>query len=291
MQLSGLHLLLTYQCTLQCDHCFAWGSPWQSGTMRLSQIAEILRQAAELGCVESIFFEGGEPCLYYPILLQGVQEAAARGFRVGIVTNAYWATEVEDAVTWLRPLAGLIQDLSVSTDLYHSDAVVSQQAVKARAAADRLDIPVGTLTVAQPGEDDPAFDPVMFRGRAAEELADAVPHQPWETFTTCPYEDLGDPGRVHIDPLGIVHLCQGIALGNLFDTPLVELCATYEPAVHPIVSPLLKGGPAELARHYGFHPELTYADGCHLCYETRCQLRQRFPEILAPDQMYGVVNG
>ena len=33
MKLSGLHLLLTCQCTFECDHCFVWGSPWQSGVM------------------------------------------------------------------------------------------------------------------------------------------------------------------------------------------------------------------------------------------------------------------
>ena len=31
MKLTGLHLLLTYQCVLECDHCFVWGSPWQKG--------------------------------------------------------------------------------------------------------------------------------------------------------------------------------------------------------------------------------------------------------------------
>ena len=38
MKLSGLHLLLTYQCTFECDHCFVWGSPWQTGTLTLEQI-------------------------------------------------------------------------------------------------------------------------------------------------------------------------------------------------------------------------------------------------------------
>ena len=45
MHLSSLHILLTYQCTLECDHCFVWGSPWQSGTLTLPRIREILRQA------------------------------------------------------------------------------------------------------------------------------------------------------------------------------------------------------------------------------------------------------
>jgi len=104
MELSGLHLLLTYQCNLECDHCFAWGSPWQSGTMTLRNVRHILQQAKDLGTVKRSYFEGGEPFLYYAVLLKGIQEAASMGFQVGIVSNGYWATDVEDALEWLRPL-------------------------------------------------------------------------------------------------------------------------------------------------------------------------------------------
>ena len=45
MKLSGLHILLTYQCTYECDHCFVWGSPQQSGTLTIEQVEQILAQA------------------------------------------------------------------------------------------------------------------------------------------------------------------------------------------------------------------------------------------------------
>ena len=116
MRLTGLHLLLTYQCTLECDHCFVWGSPWQTGTMTLQDIRHILKQAGDLGTITSIYFEGGEPFLYYGTLLKAVQMASHQGYQVGIVSNSYWATSVEDAVEWLRPFAGLLQDLSRSEE-------------------------------------------------------------------------------------------------------------------------------------------------------------------------------
>lgn len=258
--------------------------------MRLGEIREILRQADTMAAVEWIFFEGGEPFLYYPILAQGAAEAADRGFRVGVVTNGYWATEVEDALTWLRPLAGLIQDLSVSSDLYHADEMLSRQARNTHQAAQQLAIPVGTISVAQPGERDAALASLMFRGRAAEKLAPRAIHHPWETFTECPYETLRDPGRVHVDPFGNVHLCQGISLGNLFHTPLPDLWCAYDPEAHPIVGPLLHGGPVELVLRYDAPRRKAYADACHLCYETRSALRRRFPKILVPDQVYGIVE-
>ncbi len=287
MIITGLHLLLTYECNFECEHCFVWGSPRQSGVMTLADVRKILHQAESLGTVQSIYFEGGEPFLYYPILRRGVEEAVDRGFTAGVVTNAYWATGVEDALAWLRPLAGLIQDLSVSSDLFHADEMLSRYARNAQAAARQLDIPVGTISVAQPDEQDDALASLMVRGRAVEKLASRVPHHPWQTFTECPYEDLRDSGRVHVDPLGYVHVCQGISLGNLFQTPLTDIVAKYDPDAHPVVGPLLRGGPAELARRYNLTPEAAYADACHLCYETRLALRPRFPHTLAPDHMYG----
>jgi hypothetical protein len=118
-----------------------------------------------------------------------------------------------------------------------------------------------------------------------------APRRPWTEFGECPHEDLREPGRVHVDPLGYVHICQGLALGNVFRTELREICAAYDPDAHPLVGPLLAGGPAELRRRYELPGEEAYADACHLCYEMRRALRARFPEILAPDQMYGVAGG
>ncbi len=296
MLINSLHLLLTYQCTLECDHSFVWGSPAQSGTLSLSQITEILRQGRELGSVDSIYFEGGEPFLYYRILRRGVEQAARMGFKVGVVTNAYWATNVSDAVEWLKPFAGQLADLSFSGDRYHwgeSD----EHAQNACAAADQLNIPHDVLSIAEPEHDGSASShgqlaagesQVMYRGRAAVKLVDRATLLPWDTFVECPHEDLRNPGRVHIDPLGNVHLCQGIVVGNLFHAPLCEICENYDAGQHPIAAPLLAGGPVELVRRFDVPHAARYADACHLCYESRVQLRSRLPEVLGPAQVYGV---
>lgn len=299
MEISGLHLLLTYQCILECDHCFVWGSPGQSGTMTLENVREIFRQGKDLKTVKWIYFEGGEPFLYYAVLMKGVQEAAQMGFRVGMVSNGYWATDKNDAVECLKPFAGLVQDLSVSSDLYHYTEKLSREAENARAAAEELGIPIGVVTIAQPEETDalsvagqlPAGESsVLYRGRAAEKLVERAIHQTWDRFRECPFEDLREPGRVHIDPLGNLHVCQGISIGNLLRVPLKEICETYDPDSNPIVGPLIRGGPAELVERYELSHEETYADACHLCFEARRALREEFPEILGPDQMYGVAE-
>jgi hypothetical protein len=268
--------------------------------MTLRNVRHILQQARDVGTVKWLYFEGGEPFLYYTILLKGVQEAASIGFQAGIVSNGYWATDVEDALEWLRPFAGLVRDLSISSDVYHWSEKHSRQAQNACAAAEQLGIPSGVISIAEPevanaasatGQLAVGETAVMYRGRAVEKLVSRATRWPWDQFTECPYEDLREPGRLHVDPFGNLHICQGISLGNLFQTSLSEICETYNPSSHPITGPLLAGGPAELVRRYELSFEARYADACNLCCEACRSLRERFPEILIPDQMYGVVGG
>jgi len=299
MHLTGLHLLLTYECNYECDHCFVWSGPQQRGTLTVRQIEEILRQAVDLGSIEWIYFEGGEPFLYHAILRRGIRRAHELGFKVGLVSNAYWASTPEDATEWLLDLAISLDDLSLSCDRYHGDEEQVRHVENAREAARRLGIPCGAIAIAQPESQDAApavgqlpegESRVMYRGRAAATLAGKASHDPWTWFDECQYEDLREPGRVHVDPLGHVHICQGISIGNVFQKPLREICETYDPDTHPIAGPLLAGGPAELARRYRVSCAAEYADACHLCDHVRRALRARFPETLTPDQMYGTTS-
>ncbi len=298
MKLSGLHILLTYQCTFECDHCFVWGSPRQTGVLTLEQIEDVLQQAKEAG-VEWIYFEGGEPFLYYAVMVKGVKMAAELGFHIGVVTNGYWASALEDALEWLKPLT-VLEDLTVSSDLYHYSELTSRQARNVSEAARLLRIPTGTICVGQPEQADakpsqgqieeevPAK--VMYRGRAVKQLVPRAQRHNWKQFNQCPHEDLREPGRVHLDPSGNLHICQGLVIGNLFEKPLREICESYDADAHPICGPLLDGGPVALVSEYNLPHETAYADACHLCYKARTALRERFPEILAPDQMYGVIS-
>jgi organic radical activating enzyme len=258
MELNGLHLLLSYQCTFECDHCFVWGSPFQSGTMTLETIRIILNQARETGSVEWIYFEGGEPFLYYQVMLAGINQASDLGFKVGIVTNSYWATSEEDAHLWLSPLVGKVQDLTISSDLFHFSEKVSQQSKNVTSVANHLNIPLGIICIEQPenpaissiGQIPPDASSIMYRGRAADKLANKTTLHPASIFVECPHENLKDPGRVHIDPFGNMHICQGISIGNINSSSIREICRNFNPINHPIIGPLLDGGPVKLAKQY-----------------------------------------
>ena len=240
MELIGVHLLLSYRCTNECDHCFLWGSPQARGTMTLEQIREILRQASELDTFDVVYFEGGE---------------------------------------------------------FHGEAMLTQDAQNGVAAARELGLPEGIITIeipegcaAYPEKDktEPVTGgAVRFKGRAAIKLTEGVELRPWTEFTECPDEQLASPGRVHVDAFGNAHVCQGVIIGNLWQRPLKEIVEIYDPDAHPIIGPLLAGGPAELVRKYQLPHEDAYADACHLCYLARDLLRERFAAELAPPTVYG----
>ncbi len=298
--LTGVHFLLTYACTFECDHCFLHCSPRAQGTFTLSQVRNILDQTSDTGTVKWIYFEGGEPFLYYALMLEGVRLARLKGFKVGIVTNAYWATSAEDAELWLRPLFEHgIDYLSISDDAFHQGEDSPNTARMAHEAAKKLGLPVGNICIEKPTaiasteDSDSKGEPVvggdvLFKGRAAEKLVEGLPRRPSAEFTTCPHEELVKPGRVHVDCFGNVQLCQGISIGNLWEKPLSEIYGSYHAEDHPICGPLVEGGPKFLAGKYGISHDDTHVDACHLCYLTRKKLLDRFPGHLAPQQAYGL---
>ena len=296
--LTGLHLLLTYMCNSECDHCFLYSSPHAQGTLTLTKIRELLDEAHKIDSIEWIYFEGGEPFLFYPIMLEGIEMARKRGFKVGIVTNSYFATDAEDIETWLKPLVELgIDDFRVSNDPYHFDDAKDNPAVRNHKVARKLGLPVADIHLESPrvktlisvikGKPVIGGD-IMFRGRAAEKLAAGLPLRSWEEFTECPHEDLKSPSRVHLDSFGNVHLCQGLSIGNCWETPLSKLVQNYDAGSHPICGPLIRGGPAQLAKEYQVKHQDTFVDACHFCYLIRLELLDKFPEYLTPKQVYGI---
>ena len=294
--LKGIHFLLTYCCNYECDHCFLYCGPNAEGTFTLAQIRAVLDEAEALGTVEEVYFEGGEPFLYFPLLVEGIRLARARGLRAGLVTNSYWATAREDAGLWLGQLrdAGL-DEMTVSDDEFHGSGEESP-ARRAAAVAREVGLPCGAICIEAPAVAPPSGEkgaPVvgggaLFKGRAADKLTEGLPTRPAGQFTACEHEELASPRRVHVDSLGNVHLCQGVSMGNMWETPLSRLVREYEPEAHPICGPLIRGGPLALAREHGVPLEPEYVDACHLCFSVRRALLERFPEQLTPPQVYGI---
>jgi len=300
MSLDSIHFLVTYRCTYACDHCFVWGAPEAEGTMTLAQLTSVIDQAAQCG-VGSVYFEGGEPTLAYPIVLAAARHARQRGLEWGMVSNCFWATSVEDARVWLEPLVELgISDLSLSSYAYFVENADEDHLRNAALAAHELGLPMGVLEVGAaacldvPGLCLGEVADIMCKGRAAVELAPGRASRPPQTLVACPFEDFADPGRAHLGCDGELQLCQGISAGNVFagggssGGSLAAVLDAYDPAARPVIREIVAGGPWGLAQANGYRPRRDlYADECHLCYEVRSALRERYPDVLSPAQCYG----
>ena len=107
------------------------------------------------------------------------------------------------------------------------------EALNAQRALESLGLSGGLIQVEAPinYRDPEAYTPgdpviggdVMYRGRAAEKLAPLVSGMEWTEYNTCPYENLIDPSRLHLDPFGNLHICQGL-FPEMPEATLLKCC-------------------------------------------------------------------
>ncbi|MEW5995821.1 MAG: radical SAM protein, partial [Candidatus Zixiibacteriota bacterium] len=215
--LTGIHFLLTYTCTFECDHCFLYCGPEAEGTFTRQQLRQVFDEIKRIDGIRSVCFEGGEPFLFYPLMVDAIRMARDLSLSTGVVTNCYWATSVEDAELWLKPLAELkIDSVSLSDDEFHHQSEGESPARKALTAAGRLGISASTICIETPTvtsevttEDGKGTSVIgggaLFKGRAVEKLIEGLPLRQWTELGSCEQEELEKPRRVHIDSYGHVH--------------------------------------------------------------------------------------
>ena len=298
--LTEIKILLTYKCSLRCQHCYLYTGPKGKGTIKMGQVDKILEQATKINTIKWVFYSGGEAFTKYPQLLSCIKKAQKLGFSVGVVTNGYFARSEESANRFLRPLVHLgVSEVRISNDRYHYKSPGKTPAQHAIGACQKLGLPVTQICVL------PSFDksqssldinqslptiikPLRYQGRATDILLSGLPTSKWDTFNRCPLDDLDSPSSIYIDPFGNMQICPGINIGNVWENSLSNLVADYQVEDHPIYGPIFQGGPALLLMTYKPEHEDEYVDACHLCYSTRLKLRNHFPEYLAPRQVYGL---
>lgn len=299
MKPSNLHILLTYNCSLKCKHCYVFSSPRALGKMSISQISRILDQAQNLDHLDLIYYGGGEPFTQYPILLKAVNYARKRGFNVGVETNGYFARSVDSGIRYLRPLVDMgVSEICISNDyLHYKDPGVSP-AKRAIEAAQILGLSTKIADISLTGTSNTnnnfktsieVMNPrLMFIGRAADTLFEDQPVSGWNCFDRCPRDDLSDPENLFIDAYGFVQICPGIAIGNVWEHPLGKIIEEFDAGIHPILGALAAGGPTHLIQTLNIKPDQNYVDACHCCYSIRRKLFEQYPHLLAPRQVYGL---
>jgi MoaA/NifB/PqqE/SkfB family radical SAM enzyme len=155
--LTSLGLSITTKCPVACLHCIIEAGPGRTEEMSAEDAEEWLRQAARYrnGHIKSVVITGGEP-FYNVTLLRRLLSSAFRNKLVpAVVTNAFWAKELNQAIAMLQSLPQL-KMLCVSTDIYHQKAIPFQNVVNAIQAARELGIR-HNVAVCFLNEDDPSY--------------------------------------------------------------------------------------------------------------------------------------
>jgi hypothetical protein len=298
--LTSIHILLTYTCSLKCDHCYVYASPKAHGKYTSPKLTRLLEQISVIRSIEWIIFEGGEPFLVFPLLLMSVKRAKRFDFKVGIITNGYFGRSEEAAIRYLKPLVTLgVDRIYISNDQFHYKLTDNSPAKKTIDAAVKLGIPTTRMKIGGAGSSvkGPIQDlgyaieethPLMLVGRAAERIKANPQTNVEQSYNCCPLKNLEDPETIFIDPFGNAQFCQGISIGNVWLNPLKGLLEQLDINTHPIYGPIVRNGPQGLVEEYDLVPLLGYQDACHQCYSTRRMLVDRFPKHLTPPQLYNL---
>ena len=310
-------LLMTYRCTIACEHCCFSCSPTKPDVvMGVDEAVEHLRGLHELG--RMVHIAGGEPFLHYDRLIAIVRAAAEVGAAPHFVeTNASWCVSEEVAHKRLGELrAAGVRWLLVSTDRYHLRHVPFERILRCLHVAEEVFGTGTTMGLAADADiarsaamvrDDRAFiqsvreDPPVLIGRAKACLSGFAVPKPlvelqldsgWglDPNSTCKAD--WDPcWEIHVDPYGNVQTNCGILLGTANDEPVSDIARTWHMR-NPILEAFSRGGVAwllEEGRAHGFVPADAYPQKCLLCAELRTFLRGHSPEyreVFGPDEVY-----
>lgn len=132
LSFDQLVLTLGYRCNMSCKSCFV-GEKLLDEETKLSyeDAVRIIESAARLQTIKTIAFVGGEPFIYYKLMLRlGSYIASHYGCELNVSTNGSWAKSPKAAHKLLAPLHKVgLRWLMMSLDQYHLENASLDQAV------------------------------------------------------------------------------------------------------------------------------------------------------------------
>lgn len=91
-------ILMTYQCTAECDECCFSCSPHLTGSsLTFDKIKSFLDQISQIPSIKVAVFSGGECFINFSLLKKSVQYAHELGLMTRCVTNGFWGKTRETA--------------------------------------------------------------------------------------------------------------------------------------------------------------------------------------------------
>lgn len=313
--MSVLKVHLTYQCSAECNHCRFSCTRKPGSAIDYDLVLQTVKDLKETNSLELVVLMGGEPGLY-PELTHRLAEVISRmGLRVRIETNAFWATSEERAHYFLKPLFTTGASVMYSLDSFHESFIPIENIENAIRVSDRLDGKYSLeIEYIQSPESNYHEDArtvrllsnlekrigrsplcemyqgkILYTGRAADKLAGKVCQEqgiPKQICGKVPWWNNGNLDTLDLlilDPKGYLSKGCGILIENVKNINTKDFIKGYDVNKHPIFKTLITSGPFGLAKEaekLGYTIKEDYADKCHLCYEVRQVLKDKYPQYL-----------
>jgi len=137
--LKNIGFIITYKCTIACEHCIVEAGPHRKEEIKLEDARDWIKQASTYrgGHIIGLALTGGEP-FYNLDNLKKISEFGQKyGLIVSAVTNAFWASDRKKSLKTLEMLPA-IRMISFSTDVYHQRSIPFENIRNAIWAAQKL---------------------------------------------------------------------------------------------------------------------------------------------------------
>ena len=138
---DAIGFVMTDKCSAECGICCFSCSPRNNTVLDKEVIKDYIRQAHELGGIRIIAFTGGEAIMYFEQLRECMACAHEFGMKTTLVTNGFWARDVQRGIEMMRELAASgLSKVSFSVDSYHQEYVSYETVASAVKICERLGI-------------------------------------------------------------------------------------------------------------------------------------------------------
>jgi len=301
-------VFLDYKCNFACDHCSVGSSPETEFEMPEELCERTFQEIQSVPAIKSIVFTGGEVTLHKDRLLRYLNKSSENGYQTRIVTNGWWAHDMESAREMATELADAgLTEINTSYDDFHTDYMDFENIlnlIEASLETDMQNVVVACII----GDEDPEWD----LDRVIRRIEERIGKPPEEIPRLKLIDDAAAPfgSGVQLDPAaysaqnaldvgcddvistfsmhpdGSVKVCCGhaqfyrpdLTMGNIKDRPLNEILADGQ--TNLVYWLIHEVGPKNLIDRLDVDPEIDYTGICHACGDLLGEYREEFFEYV-----------
>jgi len=312
IKLTGITFITTYNCNAHCEHCF-FDTKGENVYMNPELIDLVYKDLANSNTMFWNHFSGGEVLLHKSTFIEIIKKTRSY-FKgdIGISTNAFWANNINRAEAVVSELISAgVSGIAISCDYFHEKFIPKENAKNAVRAitnlglkthcyimgarcnsgvynAEQINLVSQNLAIDVRENSQMPLAPTIIRsiGKGSQiniPKSSKVPQGMCSDLSEC----LGkrgpfNPAMVWVDAYGNVMLCYGIVIGNVYNTPFIDIINNYSLENSEITKCISVGGPKELLKlvnKNNISMELKFYDECDVCFNARKVLQPYYSEL------------